>query len=784
MMEEQNNFINQPEEELNIQEFLFKYLRYWYLFVFAVLTALIGAYIYNRYSQRVYQVNSKVLVQDSKKSPGGSEMLKELDIFKDGAIVENEIEIIHSRPVLAKALSNLNFDISYFLIGDLITSELYGQEIPFSIKPDSLTNDIYDIEFFLDFENNGEIKVHYKDTSSVAVYNQKVQTPFGSFNIVPNSVFDQSKFTANDYRDRNFIIVFRSRESMIEEFHKELKVATVNKLATVLELSLKTTVPEKGKDFLNEVVKVYIQNGIDQKNETASNTLQFIKDRLNYVSGDLTNIESEVEQYKKTNGIANISEEARFFLEGVKEYDQELAKLNMELLYIAEIRKGLNETEFKVPSFVGPVDQSMEKLTTELYKLQSLNIQYEKTLKSDNPLNAILKEQINAAKENIKKNVDGINESLTLRQGILQSKLSGYEKNIQRVPTIERDLLSIERQKLIKENLYLYLLQKQEESAIAQASTVSDNKIIEPAYYSLRPIKPVKSLSYLLAIAIGIVLPGLFLYLKDQLNNTVVSKVVIEKMTKTPVIGIVGQSRDLESNIAVHSKARSAISEELRSIRTNLQFMGIGVKEKTMLVTSSISGEGKTFISLNLALTFAISGKKTVVLEMDLRKPKLTKSIENSNPIGISNYLIGMATLDEIIAPSGINEHLSIISSGPIPPNPAELLMSVKLKELITSLEEKYDIIIIDTPPIGLVTDSLIITEHVDTCLYIIRQGKTPKPYLTTISELYNSKKMKNLSIVFNGIDRRLGNYGYGYDYGYGYGYYSEDNHQKRSKSK
>ncbi len=779
------NFTNQEDNELDIRELLFRYIRYWYLFVIASIIAFTGAYVYNRYSARIYLVSSKILVQDSKKSPPGTEILKELDIFKDAGIVENEIEIIHSRPVISKAIENLNFSVSCFGVGDIKTSELYKENVPFKVVFDTLPPDYYDTPHKVYLDKSGVLKLTVLDKTYFVRFNEPFKIESAEITLLPGDGFDINQFLKSNDINRDYLIQFNSKRTLIEKFYEDFKVETVNKMATVIELSMKTSVPEKSKDFLNEVAKVYIQNGINQKSEMAANTLEFIKGRLKFVSTDLTEIESQAEQYKKSKGIANVSEEAKYFLEAVKEYDKELSAINIELTYINEIQKELAQKDFKIPSYIGPDNQSLSVLIVELNKLESLKIQYENTLKKDNPFNTILKEQILTSKNNITNNIEGLKQSLLLKQGVVKNKLSETEKSIRKVPTIERDLISIERQKSIKENLYLYLLEKQEESSIALASTVSDNDIIEPAYYSEKPIKPIKYLSYLLALLFGLSVPFIIIYIKEIINDTVISKSVIEKNTNVSIIGLVGQSIDLSSSIAVYSNAKSAISEEFRSIRTNLQFMGIGVKEKVLLITSSISGEGKTFISLNLALTFAISGKRTVVLEMDLRKPKLTKSLDSQNPVGISNYLSGLASLEEIVSHSPSNENLYTISSGPIPPNPAELLMSENLNLLVSDLKERFDIVIIDTPPIGLVTDSLIIAEFVDASLYIIRQSRTPKSYLSSIAELYKNKRMKNLSIVFNGIDRKLGNYGYGgYGYGYGYGYYIDEKQEKPSLMK
>jgi tyrosine-protein kinase Etk/Wzc len=309
------------------------------------------------------------------------------------------MEIIHSRPVISKALDGLNFGVSYFLVGDLITSEMYRENIPFRVVHDTLSKKAYREEFNIQFEPSGKIKIGYSENIINAVYNETIKTPFGSFSLIPNTKFDQNIFLSSEYKDRNFIIVFNEKEKLIDEFYAALKVNTVNKMATVVELSIKTTVPEKGRDFLNEITNVYIQNGIEQKSEMAANTLEFIKERLKFVNSDLVGIETEVEQYKKSRGIADISEEAKYFLKGVQEYDYELSKINMELAYVDEIKAGLNDNKFKSPIFTSPVDRSIERLVGDLYNLEALKIKYENTIKEGNPLNVILKGQIQTAKQ-------------------------------------------------------------------------------------------------------------------------------------------------------------------------------------------------------------------------------------------------------------------------------------------------------------------------------------------------------------------------------------------------
>lgn len=766
-----NIFAGSEEESFNLKEVLIQYLRNWYWFAMSVIVALFTGYLFNRYSSREYVVTSKILVEDRKKTPQGAEALKELNIFKNTGIVENEIEIIKSRPLINKVLDKVNFDVSYFLVGDIRTSEIFGEECPFVIKQDSLAF-VSDKKIFqVYFENNGTIKLSFDDKVQQIKFNDKINTPYGSFLFIPNVSFDQKKLLASDLEDRNYYFVFNEREKQVESYLDRLKVATVNKHATVLEISLSSSVPLKDKLFLDELGNIYIQSGIDQKNETAANTIEFIKERLKFVYADLSDIETQNEQYKKNKGIANVSEDAKHMLSRVKDYDFDLAKINMELEYIYQIKQNLEQGNYSAPIFIGQSSRSLEELAGKLYNLETLRIGYEKTTNKENPLNNIIKEQIEITRQNILQSIEDIIKSLTIQQATIQKKIAEIETSIQKVPTIEKDLISIQRQQSIKETLYLYLLQKQEESAIALAAAVPDNKIIEPASYSKIPVKPVKLRTYLIALFIGLSLPILAIYLHSIFSNTVISKAVVEKIAKAPIVGVIGIANNKEI-VAVKENAKSIISEEFRLLRTNLQFMGIGSKEKCLIITSSVSGEGKTFISINLALTFALSGKKTVVLEMDLRKPKLTKNIEMENSLGISNYLINHATIDEIIRPSKLNDNLFVISSGPIPPNPAELLMSDKLKELIEQLKNRFDYVLIDSPPIGLVTDALLIGQLVDVSIYVVRQSYSKTAHLSIIEDIYTNNKMKKPTVVFNGINRKIGSYGYGnYGYGYGYGY-------------
>lgn len=773
----------QNSEAVEFKNLLIRFVTRWYYFVLAWFFCFIGMYMYLWYATPQYLISGKVLVEDKKSSPlGSSDILEGLNIFKPNKIIENEIEIINSRALIGKALEELEFDVLYKKVYNIKEEEIYKKS-PFAVRYELLADSAYFINYYVDFINENEFSLKRtcdffslksdEERSQKFKFGDTINTRFGSFIVLKKNEFD---FTDNN---KQYSFAFRSLKDNIAFYQKALKISLASKTSTVLVLSIEYPLPEKGEDFINKLTQVYIQGGVDEKNKVASNTLDFIKGRLGIIFSDLTGIESGIEKYKSDKGIADISEEAKIFLQTIKYYDEQLSTINIQLNFIEYIENQMKSdnalSDAVSLSVAGINDPVLVELLGSLTKLETESQKIILTTNEENPLLKIYTKQIADIKKTIIQNVGMMKNNLLISRQSLNKIVAGFEGQIKQIPKTERELIDIQRQQNIKEKLYLYLLQKQEETSIALASTVSDNRIIDMAKASDKPIAPVKRNVAIIAFIIGLIVPAGIISLLDYFNDTVMSREQIEAVTSSPIIGTVGKSATKDI-IAINEKAKSAISEEFRAIRTNLQYISAGNERKVILVTSSLSGEGKTFISLNLGMTLAISGKKTVVLEIDLRKPKLSTNLSLNNEVGISNFLVDACSETETIKNSGLHQMLDIVGSGPIPPNPAELLLSDRLDQLISFLKTKYDYILIDSPPVGLVSDSLVISKFADLSIYIIRQGYTTEKNLLTVKSVSENNQLKRLCIIFNDVTNKYGYYGYSY----GYGYYEELKPKKR----
>jgi tyrosine-protein kinase Etk/Wzc len=557
----------------------------------------------------------------------------------------------------------------------------------------------------------------------------------------------------------------------------QLTVALRNKVSSVLELSYSATNVKRGKDVLNALMQVYNETALEDKNKTTQSTLLFIDERLKLISGELTDVEKNVENFKSSQGLTDISSESSLYLSNVQANDAQLNEVNIQLSVIKDIQSYVNSesSEEKLPSTLGISDPVLSDQIRQLGELQLKRDQLLSTTQASNPLLEPINKQIKTTRAGIQAGIKNVYISLISTKQALQKNNSKYETAIKRVPGQERQFISIKRQQSIKESLYLYLLQKKEETALAYAASVADGRVVDDAYASHIPVSPQGNKIYLIAFIIGLALPLAYIYIKDLLDNKINNSNDINKLTKVAILGEIAFEQSTDA-IVVNANSRKAIAEQFRSIRTNMQYLSgkqVEGKGRVTLFTSSMSGEGKSFVASNVAAALAISGRRTVLLELDLRKPKISKYLDLTNKTGMSNYLIGKATMNDIIQPTSINVNLYVIGSGPIPPNPSELLIQNDLDILFQYLKANFDEIIIDTPPVGLVTDAQILSRFADVSIYLIRHGVTTKDQVRQFNKLYSENKFPKLNVIFNGVELG-GRYGYGYGRGYGYGYYSD----------
>jgi tyrosine-protein kinase Etk/Wzc len=764
-MNNHNNFPFQFEqaepEKINFSELLYKYLAYWKWFVLSLALSLAGGFFYLKKQTPLYTAQSSVLLKDDKNGLGTDDMLKQLNGVTGTKVVDNEIDILKSYTLLEKVVTDLNLQVQYFKKENLKDVELYGQSSPVTVKivkaSENPTQEPLELKILDD-------KTFLLNGKAVAL-NKAIDSPYGVLQI---------GFSGNASDVKEVTIKLNTIPDVTENLIRDINIASSSKASTVLVLSLDSPVPQKGIDILNKLIEVYSQASLEDKNRVAANTLDFIENRLLLVSADLTDVEKNVESFKSSEGITDLSTEAQLFLGSVQANDQQLNQIRIQQSVLENIegyvqRKG--NTSGTVPATLGISDPTLLALINQLVELENKREQTVKLVKEDNPIMRSLDDQISNTKAGLAENIVSLQNNLAITRKKLEDQNSRIENSIKSIPSKERKLVDITRQQVIKNNLYTFLLQKREETALSYASTVSDSRIIDKARSKYKPMIS-SSLVYILFASMGVFITIGIILCIDLLSNKIRSRKEIEKSTRTPILAEVAFA-DHQDALVVSKDGRTAIAEQIRALRTNLAFITPGENAQSILFTSGMSGEGKSFISLNLGASLAMIDKKTIILEMDLRKPKLHTSLNIPNNVGISNYLAGQAELIDIIQTVPEQENYYIITCGTIPPNPAELLAKGRLEELFQKLRASFDYIIIDAPPVGVVTDAQIIEQYADATIYILRHNYTYRSHLKLVDNLYREKRFKNFNLVLNSVNEKAG-YGYGNRYGYGYGYQQE----------
>ena len=766
-----SNFWEEKEDNFDLRLFFLKYLRYWYWFVISLIIAATASYFYLRYTTPIYQLNAILLIKDEKKGGMGQmDALKDLELFSGNKIVENEMEVLKSRSLIEKVVEELNLTVTYFQESKIKRDEEMFGTSPIWVQAGKLNHLAYEEPIFIKVLNKQKYEILNADEQSKGVFtfSQNVKSEYGSFRIFLNDSL---------YRKTNdqIKIKFYQKESLIQKYQKGLLVELLNLKSSVLKLTLEDAIPNKGKAFLGKLLEAYSFSALSDKNHEATNTLQFIDERLKLISGELGDVEKNVESYKSSQGITDLSLEANLFLEKVKETDGKLNELDIQLKILDGVDAYLRSSQSGIaPATLMVSDPVLTGLLLKLNELQNQKEKYARTTQASNPLLETVNSQIVNTKEAIRENITNQKQGLVITRNSLKTQNNKFESSIRTIPHKEREFVSIKRQQGIKESLFLLLLQKREETAITYASAVTDSRIVDNPYSTPKPIKPDINLIYLIALMAGLIIPAAIINIREVLNDKIQSRKEIEKETGLSIFGEIGKKpKELKSNI-IDIKSNGFIAEQFRSLRTNLQYTSGGLIEnggKVILITSSTSGEGKSFVSLNLAASIALLGKKVVVIELDLRKPKISTYLGVSRDKGVSNFLIGQATVKDIILPTTLSENMFVLPSGPIPPNPAELLSNGKIGELLTELRQSFDYILLDTPPVGLVTDATVLGTYADAAFYLVRHEYTPKSYLRLIADLKRTEKFKSLNVIFNGVDyRNSQEYGYrGYEYGKGY---------------
>ncbi|NLR60556.1 polysaccharide biosynthesis tyrosine autokinase [Chitinophaga polysaccharea] len=744
-----------------------RYLPYWPLFIVAVAAALAGAFLYLRYATPLYKVSGVLLVQEASNGLGASDMLQSLDLMSGSkTIMENEIEILKSRTLTKAVIRNLNLYGEVIEKGKIRDVVLYKDSpLKFTfLEPESIEMAATGIWPFTCNEAAKQVVIDGKKYP----IGDTVQTRWGKLLI-------QSGARHMD-TSASYTLHVMTEKQWIQLLLATMKIMPAAKAGSVVDLEYTDAAPERGEDIVNELIRVYNKAAVDDKNRTSANTMNFVEERLRIVSAELGQAETQVEHFKTAQGIVDIGEQSKLFLASVQENDRKISEANMQLSVLDAIEKYVNNQDPNgniVPGTIGLTDAVLLELVTKLSETALQLERLRKTTGENSPLLASLTRQMERLKPAIRENIGSLRANLEAGLTRLQAENSRNMGIIRSVPGKEKALLEVSRQQVIKNNIYTFLLEKREETALAYAAAVSDSRIVDAAESAAYPFSPQKPLVLGISVLGAIALVVGFVSLKDMMNREVMFRADIEKVTTAPIAAEI-MHHDGKDPLVMHSNSRTAVAEQFRALRTSLSYIGLNGDRKTLLITSSISGEGKSFISVNLAMSLSLAGKKVALLEFDLRKPMISKMLDMRIDPGISNYLVGKASLQDILKKIGDSGLLYLVPAGIMPPNPSELILNGQLEHLLNELKERFDYIIIDSAPVGLVTDARLIAPFCDATLYVVRHQRTPKHYLKLVEELYQNRELGKLNIVFNGI-KRQGVAGYGYGSGYGdingYGY-------------
>jgi tyrosine-protein kinase Etk/Wzc len=778
-MDFNTNIDEEQNEDFNVREAIERYLNHWQWFVLGAFLCVAVAYVYLRYTIPQYQASTTILVKDDKK--GG--MLSELSAFSDMGLgsgmksnLDNEIEVLKSRTLAERTVLKLGLNVSMSRKGNVVDAEIY-QDAPIKVlflnqKPTFYT-DKMSLEFVklspttfeLANEPNVSVLLHPKKEFR---YGEIIPTRNGDL-IITKSVVSKEMISVVE---RPINIVVSPLENVVESFQKRINVDPVSKTSSVVVISMTDAVSKRAEVFLDNLIQIYNEDAAADKNFISENTSKFVAKRLLLISQELDGVEKDVEQFKTTNKLTDIETEAKLFIEGSSDYNKKKVAIEIQLNMVASmldfIKKSSNSD--LLPSNMISAESEAPALMDSYNQLVLERNRILKSATVANPTVIKLDQQLASLKLNIMESLRRLQANLSIQKRDLGSQEGMLNSKIGDIPVQERQFRVIARQQKVKEELYLYLLQKREETAISLAATEPNARVIDAAKASVIPVSPKKRMIYLAALLLGLLIPFGILYLIDLLDTKVKTRFDITDKFSIPFLGDIPKS--LTPTEIIDGTSRSSSAEAMRIVRTNLDFMLNQVptgKAKSIFLTSTIPGEGKTFISVNLAGIFAISGKNVLLIGMDIRSPKLSEYLDIPHTKGLTDYLSSHdAPISDYIFKSKKFDHLDVLLAGSIPPNPTEMLMNKKVEDLFVQFKNQYDFIIVDTAPVSLVSDTLIVAKYADTFVYVVRANHLDKRMLRIPETLFREHKLPNMAFLLNDTETVKG-YGYGYgNYGYG----------------
>lgn len=793
----QQRLLNQLNSTFDFKRLFGALLTNWYWFVLTLSITLTAAFLYLRYTTPEYAVYSSILIEEENNS-AAQNILNKIDPDNDKSQVNlfNEKVILQSQDMLMKVVDSLSFNIRYWAIGRVKETELY-HESPIRIVFDNEGFEGGRTEITVRQIVEGQFELKEGEKTERVLYGTWIKRNWGRFKIL----YVEGPEVNKGFLDATDIVVqIESVSRTVGRVGGRMGVDLQDGRTSLLDLYFTDNIPERGVDFMNTLIYFYQKNELENINYSAEKTREFIQERKASISDELQSLDSMTVDIQKTNDVIDVQSETANLLSEKAAAEKDLEQLKDSKQSIQNLKNNLlnpSGRDYETIAGVNFSDQSLNQL------IGAYNIavgEFGVLARNWGPAHPVRLEkesEIASLRKRVLDALEKIEKNLNRQIATIQQNERELATKIRSAPEIDKDIKDVNRNYPVLQNIYLLLYQKLVENEISVYAATNKSKVVVVPYATGSPIKPVPKTVYAMMFLLGLMIPGSVIVLKEILNNKVINENDIESQTSIPIIGSIGRVDGTHGNrdnaIVVGPHVRTGVAEQFRLIRANLEFMS-AKDNRVYMITSSTSGEGKSFISLNLGITMTLAKKRVIVLEFDLRKPKISQYLGIANDGGISSYLAGMTGLENVIKASGIHENLYVANCGPIPPNPGELLVSEKVSQLFAELKEMFDVIIVDTAPIGMVSDALILSQYAGINLFIIRQSYTVKDQVRMFDVLHKDGKIQNPSIIFNGVEflRKYGygyggssGYGYGYVYGYqsgGYGYYEEGKSKKKKR--
>ena len=767
-MAEHNNTIPQEEPTFDFGALFDKYKRYWWLFLLSIIACGCLAYYYLRVTNRVYEVNAVVLVaQEDNSSSAGANLLKSMHLVSGGSKVEDEMIVFSSQELCTEVAKQLQInrryteDMGWFKP----TKDHYGSSPIEVIAPEEMFDTLSSINFKIDVNKKGLANIKARSGKDKLINSKDVKLPatfkttYGTFTIKATENFNPKKgchITAS----------LIGSQYCGQSLNKKIKVKLITKKANGINLSINETVKSRGRDILNTLINLYNDRGQKEKDEQAINTANFIDERLALIYKGLTGSEADIEAFRRKHNMINVEMQMKSAIAKQELADQAIIKLETNKRLLGMVKDFINDPANKHSYIPFSVDSSAASGSIKAYNnLLAKRQELEQSAQGDNLALKRIDEQIESMHNNIVKGVNSSIRGIDMQLSQAQNRTNSVNNDMGSVPTIEREAQDLYRQQSIQNALYTFLLQKREENSLVLAATTPKGKIVDHAYASIQPIKPAKYKIYFLALVAGLLLPLVLLFLKRLFTTKFSSQEELQSISKAPVVGEICHNRH-RSQLVVKEGKSSSIVELFRLLRNNIQFMLPTDDDKVILVTSSVSGEGKSFVSMNLASSFSLLHKRVALVGMDIRSPKLAQMLSINDAPGVTAFLAKPnVTIDDVVQHCPEVDHFDIIVGGTIPPNPSELLLTNRVQELIDQLKERYDYIIIDSAPIAMVSDTYSLTRYANVTVYVTRSNYTKRSLVRYMNNAIARHQLKNVAVVLNDSNPKMSQ-GYGYGYG------------------